>query len=598
MRGKIPVEFFSSYQARSRPSKKHLFLSINWLKSGNHNFSLSVALSLVLHLILVLLFLLSPDFSSSQAGSTHVMDSDAFVEALQELQLGSVEEGKRVPLPNLSDEELLNAIEGSKLPDLNLKKDERSEFYKRLVRAYLLLKKEKQKENPNAEVTLSDVLAYLETLGELELSSGDKVYSFKRSSGDQSLRLFGLSKEKRKRIEKLKQFEDMEKRSANIQRDEVRVETETGIKYIPVEYYFRKSPYEEMLAQGADLFYVIQGFPVVEEGNPLDRSTDNRKSIEDYARSDESMVVVLLEESFVTPGFIRKAQPSAPMVLEMSEGRRGEILDSLMSLTEEDQLDYFTQNYQEKYDTNEGDFAEFTKEFIRKNLSNVIIVIDPISVAFDFMEELYYNKPADYRFYDSWLKNPRSKTATEYLLYLAAHYDFEKRGLIYLVKAYKAAKKILGQRYYKTNVFNKKLKAYIIKEVYDELMFELKMRGYESMEEVFDKYIFEQKRIYDLLIESGGEAKNRGLYMLGCLYWDEADYDSALQVWKGIDRDYSTEILREIRVIMTNFPETDKTISLIEDIFDWQSSRSSKYLLERLLKYNRWQKRSATLPMT
>ncbi|MGD8540583.1 MAG: hypothetical protein PVI66_17860, partial [Candidatus Aminicenantes bacterium] len=158
------------------------------------------------------------------------MDSDAFVEALKELQLGSIKEGARVPLPKLSDEELLDAIERSKLPDLNLKKDERAEFYKKLVRAYLLLKDKKQRENPDAEVTLSDVLAYLETLGELELSSGDKVYPFKRSSGEHSLRLRGLDKKRRDRIKNLKQFEDMERRSANIQRDEVRVETETGIK--------------------------------------------------------------------------------------------------------------------------------------------------------------------------------------------------------------------------------------------------------------------------------------------------------------------------------------------------------------------------------
>lgn len=597
MKGKIPLEFICGYQDRSHPSKKHLSLFISWLKSGSHNFSLSVVLSLVLHLILVLLFIVSPEFSSSQVGSTQVLDSDEFVRVLQELQLGSIKDGSRVPLPRLSDEELLEAIERSKLPDLNLNKDEQAEFYKKLVRAYLLLKDKKKREDSNAEVTFSDVLAYLETLGELELSSGNKVYPFKRSSGEQSLRLRGLDKKKRDRIKKLKQFEDMEKRSANIQRGEVRVETETGIKYIPVEYYFRKSPYEEMLVQGADLFYIIQGFPVLEEGTPTEISTDKRKSIEEYARSKESMVVVLLEESFDRPGFVRKTQPGAPMVLEIPESQRNEILDSLMSLDEEKQLDYFTQNYLEKYDTNKGDFAEFTKEFIRKNLSNVIIVIDPISGAFDFMEELYYNKPTDYFFYESWLQNPQSKAATEYLLYFAAHYDFEKRGLIYLVKAYKEAKKILSQRYYKTNVFNKKLKAYIIKEIHDELMFELKMRGYESVDEVFDTYIFEQTRIYNLLIEKGGEAKNRGLYMLGCLYWDEGDYERALTTWKKIDRDYSTEILQEIRVIMTNFPEMLKAISLIDDIFEWQSTRNSKYLLERLLEYNRWKKRGATLPV-
>ena len=491
----------------------------------------------------------------------------------------------------------MDAIERSKLPDLNLKKDERAEFYKKLVRAYLLLKDKKQRENPDAEVTLSDVLAYLETLGELELSSGDKVYPFKRSSGEHSLRLRGLDKKRRDRIKRLKQFEDMEKRSANIQRDEVRVETETGIKYVPVEYYFRKSPYEEMLAQGADLFYIIQGFPVLEEGTPTEISTDKRKGIEGYASSTERMVVVLLEESDNMPGFVGQTQAKNSLVLEMSEDRRTEILDSLMTLSEDEQLDYYTQNYRGKYDSNEGDFAEFTREFIRMNLSNVIIVIDPISGAFDFMEELFYNKPADYQLYESWLQDPHSKAATEYLLYLAAHYDFEKRGLIYLVKAYKAARKILSQRYYKTNVFNKKLKAYIIKEIHDELMFELKMRGYESVDEVFDKYILEQTRIYDMLIEKGGEAKNRGLYMLGCLYWDESMYEKALKTWKRIDRKYSTKILREIRVIMTNFPETDKAVSLIDDIFDWQSSRSSKNLLERLLKYHRWKKRGTTLPI-
>jgi hypothetical protein len=157
------------------------------------------------------------------------MDADSFVRALKELQLDSIKEGTHVPLPKLSDEEILDAIEGSKLPDLNLDKDERAEFYNRLIRAYLLLKEKKQRENPDAEVTLSDVLAYLETLGELELSSGDKVYPFKRSPGEQSLKLFGLDKKKRDQIQKLRQFEDMEKRSVNIQRGQVKVETETGI---------------------------------------------------------------------------------------------------------------------------------------------------------------------------------------------------------------------------------------------------------------------------------------------------------------------------------------------------------------------------------
>ncbi|MGD9347925.1 MAG: hypothetical protein PVH84_18825, partial [Candidatus Aminicenantes bacterium] len=162
----MTLESFSN-DPQKLGSYKEQFNSIRArIKTGSHHFTLSVILSLFLHSILILLFLISPDFSSSQAGSTHVMDSDSFVRAIQELQLGSVSDGTRVPLPKLSDEELLNAIEQNKLPDLNLEKDERAEFYKRLVRAYLLLKKKRQRDNPDDEVTLSDVLAYLESLGE------------------------------------------------------------------------------------------------------------------------------------------------------------------------------------------------------------------------------------------------------------------------------------------------------------------------------------------------------------------------------------------------------------------------------------------------
>ena len=163
MKGTMPRDFFSNYQDRLHSRKDRFYSLMSWIKSGRNNFSLSVVLSLFLHVMLVLLLLVAPDFSSSQAGSTHVMDADVFVKALQEMQLGSIKDGARVPLPKLSDEELLDAIERSKLPDLNLGKEERAEFYQRLVRAYLLLKDRKQRENPDAEVTLSDVLAYLET---------------------------------------------------------------------------------------------------------------------------------------------------------------------------------------------------------------------------------------------------------------------------------------------------------------------------------------------------------------------------------------------------------------------------------------------------
>ncbi len=182
---KIPFDYFSDYKKQPRSFKGRLSALRIWIKKGSHSFSLSVCFSLFFHSLLVLLCLISPDFSSSQSGTTHVMDADAFVEALKELQLGSIKDGSHVPLPKLSDEELLDAIERSKLPDLNLKKDERAEFYKKLIRAYLFLKDKKQRENPDAEVTLSDVLAYLEM--DKAVSLIDDIFDWQSSRSSKNL---------------------------------------------------------------------------------------------------------------------------------------------------------------------------------------------------------------------------------------------------------------------------------------------------------------------------------------------------------------------------------------------------------------------------
>ena len=483
-----------------------------------------------------------------------------------------------------------------KIPDMRLRDEEKEEFLKKLIKAYILLREKAQKSNPDANITLSDVLAYLEGLGDLELSSGSKVYPNRGSPGRQSLKFRGLSKEKRDKINRLRRFEEFERDHTQIQRNQVKVETETGIKYIPIEYYFRDSPYEEILAMGVDLFYVIRGFPILAAGTPRELSTSKKVKIDDFADSKRDFVIVYLEQGPPSAGFIRGEERQSRDILQIGDDEARRLLDSLMSLREENQLDYFRKNYLEKYDLNSGDLNRLTKKFIRENISNVIIVIDEISGAFDFIEELYFNKLSDFFFYEEWRKNPGTATSVQFLLYLAGHYDFEKRALVYLMNAYKKAMAILSQKYYKTNVFNKKLKAYIIKEIHEELTYELKRRGYNSFEEVFDVYRDEQMGIYDLLIRSEGDAKNRGLYMKGCLYWDEGQHELALTVWNRISLTYRSKIIRDIRDILTKNPDLAKAIPLINDVFEWESSTNSKRLLDRLLKYHRWKIRSTKSP--
>jgi hypothetical protein len=161
------------------------------------------------------------------------------------------------------------------------------------------------------------------------------------------------------------------------------------------------------------------------------------------------------------------------------------------------------------------------------------------------------------------------------------------------LNSYEKAKGVLNRKYHKTNVFNKKLKSFVIKEIHEELTYELKTRGYNTFEEVFDVYRDEQMRIYDLLIRSGGDAKNRGLYMKGCLHWDEGQHELALQAWNKISPTFRSKTVRDIRDILTKYRKLSRVVPLIDDIFEWESSTHSKRLLDRLLKYGRWRIRSS-----
>ena len=232
--------------------------------------------------------------------------------------------------------------------------------------------------------------------------------------------------------------------------------------------------------------------------------------------------------------------------------------------------------------------THLTKEFVRWNLSSVIIVIDNISAAFDFIEELFYSKSMDFLFYSYWMAHPRTLTGAQLLMVLAAHYDFEKRGLEYLLDAYDDAVRLTKQKYYKANVFNKKAKAYIVSEIHDELMGEFRNKGYKTAEEVLQHYIDEQIKIYNRVIDMGGEAGNKALYALGRLHWEEEDFERAIETWKRISGTFSSRTFSQISRVMRQRSEMDEKIAQIHSVFLWEADRNSRELLERLIKYHKW----------
>jgi hypothetical protein len=269
--------------------------------------------------------------------------------------------------------------------------------------------------------------------------------------------------------------------------------------------------------------------------------------------------------------------------------------DDFLVLPEEQQFLYFRANYLEKYDLGSEDLAYLTRRFTYKNLNNIIIPISEISSAFDYLEELYYNKPLEQQFLKFWRDYPHTQIGAQFLLTLASHYEFEKRGVEYLYGAYDEAKRYLRQKYKVSEVFNKKTKCYVIQKMFEKLHRKLQERGYGSVEEVSRKYVEEQIKIYDIVIAMGGESRNNGLYDLGCLYWDLNLRDLAIDTWAQIDESYESTALDSIQETLSWLNDEENAHTMIDNILSWHATKGVDKRLKRLLDLGKWKARGNAL---
>ncbi len=125
------------------------------------------------------------------------------------------------------------------------------------------------------------------------------------------------------------------------------------------------------------------------------------------------------------------------------------ILDELMQYSEPEQFERFSQEYLSKYDLDDHNLAELTREFFYRNLGSVFFPISDKAEAFDQMEELFFNKIINKKIYDFWKLHPTSGGGDEILFYLASQIGFEKRALDSLVRAYPSAKKFIAEKYFR-----------------------------------------------------------------------------------------------------------------------------------------------------
>ena len=381
--------------------------------------------------------------------------------------------------------------------------------------------------------------------------------------------------------------------------DRVRVQTRTYELTVPAAYFLRECPYSDLLAAGADLFYIIRDFPdfggdEIQNLDLADLSFDTRKIFHKqdspstdikttfpYYRAIHSQLSI--SESRETEGFI----PS---------GNFSPILDELMPQSEIDQFLQFKRQYLGRYDPNHEQLAALTGAFIHNNANNIIFILTDISTAFDYLEELFYSKFLDYQLYDFWSRNPNSKVGTEIMLALACRYIFERRALQSLFKAYTAAQEFLDEKEFEANIYNKKAKCLVIKEVYEDLNRRLLEKGISSLEEILTTYVREEVKIYHYLIPREQPERNCGLFARGILSWNSGLYEEALKDWKQVDRDFmNNKTWEDISTIISEAKDRQEMISRITTILDVYESEGTEQLLLRLLQFGRWLTRANNL---
>jgi hypothetical protein len=565
------------------------------LARRRRHFSFFVFLSLLAHLALLgMVIVLGPQTKAASSPATvRARDFKTFQESLRQVAAdGQTPDRLANALMGLSEKDIEEAFLQAPVLDYRLTDREKAGLYKTMLGEAMAEFREGAGEGPSA---LDRPLSrYFGGLRELPLKDAGEDYTLVRIDDpvEDSARLYKLSKETDRALESLSlQGEEAGDLSA-----EVRLFSEEGrILNVPGEYFYRDSPYREIAAAGAGLFYVVKGFPDIP--SPRQDRAGGGNAREDLRTEVAPEGPPPAFAVFLVPSGGPRHQAPAPTAakpaLAVPEQDIDRILDGLMALPVTEQVRTFNRDYLQAYDPDSPDLARLTGEFIYRNLGMVFVQIgDPLSRGFDLLEEVFYDNLSLDALVPYALKYPGSRTGAEILLALAASYEFERRAIIALDGSLDAAKKVLAdpaeRRFY---VHNKDVKAYVLREIYRDLTAELLGRDYPALEPVLQRYRDEQLRIYDLLTGLGGEIKCRALYALGRYHWDEGRTELAMETWKGTDPAFADETLTRIRGAIIERRRPLDAVPRIDEILGRETAGAKSLLLERIAKFHKWDRR-------
>jgi hypothetical protein len=573
--------------------------ALDWLARKKRHFSFFVFLSFVAHLALFgMMVILGPRAEApSSPAAVRGKDLQAFKGALREYAAdGRTPERLANALLALTEEEIEEAFRQAPVLDYRLSDREKAGWYEQLFReasAEFTAVTGEGRSVP--EPPLSRYFGRLKDMPVRDPGEDHTLVRIDDALGE-SARLFKLSKERAETLGSLVLPDDGSKDRAA----EVGLLNEEGwLLNVPGEYFYRDSPYLEIAAAGAGLFFIIKGFPELPaagagdgpgRAHPAKVPAAPRETGSPVPPSPAFSVVLVARG-------VPRDQASGPAAarprLTLTKREIDRVLDGLMALPLADQVRAFHRDYLESYDPDSPDLARLTGEFLYRNLGMIFVRAGgPLARGFDLLEEVYYDNLSFDALVPYALEHRRSRTGAEILLGLAASYEFERRAIVALDGAFDAAKTVLAdpseERFF---VHNKSAKAYVVREVYRDLVAELHGRGYPTLETVLQKYRDEQLGIYDLLIGMGGEAKCRALYALGRLYWDEGQTKLAMEIWKATDPAFADETLTWIRGVIIEGRRLTDRVASIDDILGRRAAGERSVQLARIAKFHKWDRR-------
>ena len=592
---------FEIYQCEPHSFKHDIKKIKSWLQSGKRQFSLSVAISLLLHVFLISFVAVAQYSRYRHNREIGLIDVRPVINALSRIRFeqSSPAVGDRQISPT-EEKEITQLLTQTPLFDTRFSEEERTDLAIKLMEGYFQLKSGERPFGMLPKISLADLIELAKEKEETASGPKQETYSPGRFSDPQGPAFYKIGKRSESQIQFFRRNEKYEKQGTPILAGMVTVMTNVGKKDVPAEYYFRDCPYNEILARGAGLFYAIEGFPLLTGEGPPQPSFEglNEAPSQGFLFKGDLTIYILK-----TP--VPEKQPLPPenpkRFLQISAELMQKRLDTLMGMPEDLQFGIFIETYLKKYNPDSEGLAKFVREFVYQNLGSVFVVSDSFTSGFDFLEEIFYNKELQGYFVSYWNKNPRTKTGAEFLLALASLYDFERRAAAYLLDSYEIAKRILSGEEKLPRAFTQKARAYVLKEVSEDFISKMVDRGIKSEDELLSLYRQEQERIYELVIDMGGEEKDRALYALGRLCWDEGKYEEALLKWKEISSSFAFKTYQEIKHVLSIYDSVSIPVSAdlqdlirrINAIFEWESEENNDLLLKRLMDFHKWKKRRA-----